>query len=104
MSMTYDKIDPLACTIYTLRCAEDLESEGEYETDSMLAFLVRIQELNERILLYNTSRYPTDKSNSQHCKDLSAFYALGDELELICEKLPRAWLQNSECRGSSHAC
>ncbi|KAI1384343.1 uncharacterized protein F4822DRAFT_419463 [Hypoxylon trugodes] len=49
VALAFQRIDPPKYTAYIDQCVRELEAEGEYETDSLLVNLVRIQHLSERI-------------------------------------------------------
>ncbi|KAI1415122.1 hypothetical protein F5Y13DRAFT_178523 [Hypoxylon sp. FL1857] len=49
ISLAFQRIDPPKYTPYIDQCLRELEAVGEYETDSLLVNLVRVQHLSERI-------------------------------------------------------
>ncbi|KAI0839333.1 hypothetical protein F5Y06DRAFT_266564 [Hypoxylon sp. FL0890] len=54
ISLAFHRIDPPRYTPYIDQCLRELEADQEYQTDSLLVHLVRIQHLSERIAQLHT--------------------------------------------------
>jgi hypothetical protein len=76
-------------TKYIQACLAALEQEQEYETDSRLVTLVRIQHLTERIAQLNSPDDPAEEVAGLPTAPLSAYVsAFQSELDRIRNELP----------------
>ncbi|KAJ4271337.1 hypothetical protein NW762_000039 [Fusarium torreyae] len=89
MSIGFLRIEPMRYTKYIQGCLAVLEQEREYETDTRLVTLVRIQHLTERISQLNSPDDPAEEVAGLPTAPLSAYVsAFQGELDRIRNGLP----------------
>ncbi|OTB02653.1 hypothetical protein M426DRAFT_322418 [Hypoxylon sp. CI-4A] len=89
ISLAFQKIDPPRYTPYIDQCLKELEEEGEYETDSLLVHLVRIQHLSERIAqLHNKDGTENDMNGITRAPVSAYCNIFQTEVEKFRDSLP----------------
>ncbi|KAI5865679.1 hypothetical protein GGS23DRAFT_603235 [Durotheca rogersii] len=89
-SLTFQRTDSPKYTTYIERCVGDLEADNEYETDSLLVHLVRIQHLSERISQLYNNRWGNDGPTGIAHAPISAHAVLFHaELEQVRASVPQ---------------
>lgn len=96
VSFTFQKIDAARFTPYMEQCLRDLEKEKEYETDSLLAQLIRIQHLSDRIGQLHSKDQLDDNLPGIPRAPVSAYLnAFQTELDKFDAQIPRYLRSNS---------
>ncbi|XP_044719829.1 tRNA processing endoribonuclease [Hirsutella rhossiliensis] len=87
---TFGKIESMRYSPYLRECVKDLEESREYETDTILVFLVKVQHLTERIHEQNLRSETSEDIRGIPTAPKSAYiFALQNELDRIHDNLPR---------------
>ncbi|KAJ4016477.1 hypothetical protein NW766_004674 [Fusarium irregulare] len=89
MALGFQRFESMRYTKYIQTCLSVLEQEREYETDTRLVALVRIQHLTERISQLNAPDDPTEEVLGLPTAPMSAYVsAFHTELDRIRLSLP----------------
>ncbi|KAI1374342.1 hypothetical protein F4677DRAFT_177188 [Hypoxylon crocopeplum] len=95
ISLAFQRTDPPRYTPYIDQCLRDLESDKEYETDTLLVHLVRIQHLSERIAQLHSKDQADIELAGIARAPVSAYSGMfHTELENFRASLPRHLLSN----------
>ncbi|KAI4595297.1 hypothetical protein KJ359_006971 [Pestalotiopsis sp. 9143b] len=90
VSFTFQKIDAARYTPYMEQCLRDLEKDKEYETDALLAQLIRIQHLSDRIGHLHSNDQLDDNLPGIPRAPVSAYLnAFQTELDKFDAQIPR---------------
>lgn len=97
MALGFQRFESMRYTKYIQTCLSVLEQEREYETDTRLVALVRIQHLTERISQLNAPDDPTEEVLGLPTAPMSAYVsAFHTELDRIRLSLPHDLQNDSE--------
>jgi hypothetical protein len=90
VSLAFQRIDPIKFTPYMDQCLRELETMKEYEADSLLVQLVRIQHLSERIAQLHAREHVAEDPPGFARAPMSAYFnAFQGELDRFKSSLPR---------------
>ncbi|KAI1334614.1 hypothetical protein F5Y15DRAFT_409568 [Xylariaceae sp. FL0016] len=88
-ALAFQRMEPIKYTSYIGQCLRDLDAAKEYETDSLLVHLVRIQHLSERIAqLHNKDQVDDDLTGIGRAPVNAYFGAFQTELDKYRAALP----------------
>jgi hypothetical protein len=91
------KIDSIKFSPYIQKCLNELEIAREYETDSLLVHLVRIQHITERISHLNARDDGSDEVAVMPRTHLSAYISsFQAEIDKLHSTLPKSLRTNSK--------
>lgn len=97
MATTFGRLESMRYSSYLQECVNDLEASREFETDTTLVFLVRIQHLTERIFELNARDKAAEEIPGIPTAPTSAYiYAFQNELDRIRNNLPQSLKMDSE--------
>lgn len=103
MALGFQRTEPMRYTKYMQGCLSALEEESEYETDTRLVALIRIQHLTERIAQLNVSDDPAEEIAGLPTAPMSAYVsAFHTELDRIRNGLPPELQNDSESSINQH--
>ncbi|KAI1076236.1 hypothetical protein F5B20DRAFT_573018 [Whalleya microplaca] len=95
IALALHRIDPPKYTPYIEQCIRDLEAAKEYESDTILVHLVRIQHLSERIAQLHAKDQVEDDLTGLTRAPMSAYFGVfHTELEKYKASLPRSLRSN----------
>ncbi|CAJ2500783.1 Uu.00g036360.m01.CDS01 [Anthostomella pinea] len=95
VALAFQRMDPIKYTPYADQCLKDLDSAKEYETDSLLVLLVRIQHLSERIAqLHDKDNLEDDLTGITRAPMNAYFGVFQAELDKYRTALPRQLRSN----------
>ncbi|KAH8681865.1 hypothetical protein BX600DRAFT_429775 [Xylariales sp. PMI_506] len=104
VSMAFQKTEPVRYTAYIERCARELETEKEYETDILLGQLVRVQHLTDQISQLQVKDRSDEELPGIPRAPMSAYLsALQSELDKFKAQIPRHLRNNSLLMNHYHA-
>ncbi|KAI1105548.1 hypothetical protein F4804DRAFT_303786 [Jackrogersella minutella] len=95
ISLAFQRMDQPKYTPYIDQCLRELEVDGEYETDSLLTHIVRIQHLSERIEQLHTKDPVVNELTDIARAPVSAYSGMFHaELERFITSLPQSLSSN----------
>ncbi|KAI1138017.1 hypothetical protein F5Y05DRAFT_404330 [Hypoxylon sp. FL0543] len=95
ISLAFQRIDPPRYTPYIDQCVRELEAAQEFQTDSLLVHLVRIQHLSERIAqLHVQDQVGTDLAEISRAPVTAYSGIFHAELEKYIATLPKSLSSN----------